>query len=316
MAAGEVHAVASKTVSELSKLSAHLTAFDLPVHEGGQVATSLEPVRTRERPKKHGSTKPLLARAASQAAKPPPKPRARASETGLSMLISAAGAIDGPAPDAGVLWVRKDATPVPVGGYTKRVLDIVVAGTALVLLSPLLLAVAVLIYTTMGRPIFFPQRRLGFQGQPFACFKFRTMVRDAEAALRSHLANNPDAACEWRVRQKLQNDPRVTTLGRILRRSSIDELPQLWSVLMGRMSCVGPRPVVDDEIDRYGRHWADYVKVRPGLTGAWQVSGRNRLSYRRRVALDKHYVRTWSLWRDLWILVKTIPAVLRADDTA
>jgi exopolysaccharide production protein ExoY len=232
------------------------------------------------------------------------------------VLIGAAGAIDGPAPDAGALRERDRAAPQPVGGLTKRVLDIVVAGMALVVLSPLLVAVALLIYATMGRPILFPQRRLGFEGRPFACLKFRTMVHDAETALRSHLDNNPEAAREWRKKQKLQHDPRVTPLGRILRLSSIDELPQLACVLVGRMSCVGPRPIVESEIDRYGEYWKEYVKARPGLTGAWQVSGRNRLSYKRRVALDRHYVRRWSVWRDLGILVKTIPAVLKTDDTA
>jgi len=175
--------------------------------------------------------------------------------------------------------------------------------------------VALLIYTRMGRPILFPQRRIGFEGRPFACFKFRTMVTDAEGALKSYLAGNPEAAREWSLRQKLEHDPRVTMLGRLLRRSSIDELPQLYNVLSGHMSCVGPRPVVSDELARYGKYRKDYVKARPGLTGAWQVSGRNRLSYRRRIALDSHYVRKWSIWRDLWILIMTIPAVLRSDTT-
>jgi exopolysaccharide production protein ExoY len=296
-------------------MSVSRAAFDLPVHEGGQVTTSLEPVRSRERPKKRALSKPQADKLTKPGAKLKAKRQVRAPEPSLRMLISAAGVIDGPAPSVSVAWVR-DTAPEPVGGLPKRLLDIVVAGTALVILSPLLLAVAVLIHATMGRPILFPQRRLGFGGRPFACYKFRTMVRDAEATLQSHLDSNPDAAREWSLRQKLQDDPRVTALGRVLRRSSIDELPQLLSVLQGHMSCVGPRPIIGAEIGRYGRYWADYVKARPGLTGAWQVSGRNRLNYRRRVALDVHYVRTWTVWRDLWILIKTIPAVLRADDTA
>lgn len=311
--------MASKTVSDYSKLSASRAAFDLSVHEGGEVTTSHEPLHNREGPKKRtwskpradGATKPGAAAAAA-------KKRPRAPEPRLSMLIGGASIIDGPAPalEEGLLWAREDAKLEPIGARSKRLLDIVVAGTALVILSPLMLAVAVLIYVTMGRPILFPQRRLGFGGRRFACYKFRTMVRDAEATLRLHLDNNPDAAREWGARQKLENDPRITAVGRILRRSSIDELPQLFSVLRGRMSCVGPRPIVDDEIPRYGDYWPDYMKARPGLTGIWQVSGRNRLSYERRVALDRYYVRRWSIWLDVWILIKTIPAVLRSDETA
>jgi exopolysaccharide production protein ExoY len=203
-----------------------------------------------------------------------------------------------------------------LGGLTKRLLDIVIAATTLVLLAPLMLIVMLLIYATMGRPIFFAQRRIGFGGATFACFKFRTMVNNAEAILGSHLQQNPIAASEWRRMQKLTCDPRVTTLGRLLRQSSIDELPQLISVLKGHMSCVGPRPIVESEIYRYGDYWKEYIKARPGLTGAWQVSGRNRLTYATRVSLDRCYVRRWSIWLDLWLLLKTIPALLRVDDTA
>lgn len=205
---------------------------------------------------------------------------------------------------------------LPTGGVAKRVLDVILAATTLLLLLPLLIAVTFFIYVTVGRPIFFQQRRLGYAGRPFLCMKFRTMVTEADAALRSHLANNPEAACEWSAAQKLRDDPRVTRFGRMLRRSSIDELPQLLNVLMGDMSCVGPRPIVEAEITRYGDYWDDYVKARPGLTGSWQVSGRSLLSYGRRVALDRYYVRKWSIWRDLRILFQTIPAVLRPDETA
>jgi exopolysaccharide production protein ExoY len=301
--------VASKTVSELSKLSANLTAFDLSVHEGGQVATSFEPAPARERPPRRAPTQPKPA-----AGKARRKPRG-SRESGLSGLFSAVGTIDSLVPDPGVLAREPSSQPGPVGGAIKRALDIFVAAITLVLLSPLLLAVALLIRATMGRPVLFPQRRLGFDGRPFSCWKFRTMVKDAEATLRSYLDSDPEAAREWRTRQKLELDPRVTTLGRVLRRSSIDELPQLISVLLGRMSCVGPRPIVEAEVARYGRSWADYKRSRPGLTGLWQVSGRNRLTYLRRVALDRCYVRRWSVWLDLWILIKTIPAVLRPGDT-
>lgn len=300
--------MASKTVQELSKLSANLTAFDLPVHDGGQSTTLHEPPRGREHP---NDRMPRASRAVQVRTKKAAEQQAATSKTTLGAFISAAS-IDGPTARLGMRWPRESA-PQPVGGLAKRILDIVVAATAVVLLSPLLLMVALLVYATMGRPILFPQRRLGFDGHSFGCIKFRTMVNDAETALESHLADNPEAAHEWRVRQKLQNDPRVTVLGSILRRSSLDELPQLFNVLKGDMSCVGPRPVVQEEIARYGRYWKFYMKARPGLTGAWQVSGRNRLSYPRRVALDSDYVRNWSIGRDLWILLKTIPAVLKSD---
>jgi exopolysaccharide production protein ExoY len=204
----------------------------------------------------------------------------------------------------------------PTGGLSKRVLDIVVVLTSVVILSPLLLLVAASIFFTMGRPIVFSHRRLGFGGRPFQCFKFRTMVNDAEKVLERHLDSNPNAAREWRATRKLKQDPRTTALGQILRRSSIDELPQLLSVLMGHMSCVGPRPVVDAEIANYGEYWDEYTRARPGMTGLWQVSGRNLLPYDRRVAMDRHYVRRWSIWRDLAILIRTIPAVLHTDETS
>jgi exopolysaccharide production protein ExoY len=204
----------------------------------------------------------------------------------------------------------------PLGGLTKRALDIVVSSVALVLLAPLLLLVAFLIRLTMGAPVIFSHRRIGYGGRSFSCLKFRTMVNDADATLQDYLINNGAAREEWRIDHKLRSDPRVTRLGSILRRSSIDELPQLFNVLMGQMSCVGPRPIVAEEIPRYGRAWSDYIKACPGMTGLWQVSGRNRVSYRTRVALDRSYVRRWSARRDVWILLRTIPAVLRVDDTA
>lgn len=204
----------------------------------------------------------------------------------------------------------------PLGGSLKRTLDIFIAGLAILLLSPLLALIALLIRLTMGRPIVFSHTRIGYGGQRFACMKFRTMVKDGDAVLNQHLLGNSAARAEWQRDRKLRNDPRVTRLGRLLRRSSMDELPQLFNVLLGDMSCVGPRPIVDDEAVRYGRAKTEYLSARPGMTGLWQISGRNRLSYRTRVALDRHYVRHWSIWKDLGILMYTIPAVLRADDTA
>jgi exopolysaccharide production protein ExoY len=202
-----------------------------------------------------------------------------------------------------------------LGGGPKRLLDIVVASTTLALLAPLMLIVSLLIYLTMGRPILFRQKRIGLGGVPFSCFKFRTMANDAEAALARYLEHNPEAASEWLASQKLRHDPRVTSFGRLLRQSSIDELPQLFNVLQGNMSCVGPRPIVETEIYRYESYWPDYMRSRPGLTGVWQVSGRNKIEYKRRVRLDRWYVRRWSIWLDLWLLAKTVPAVMRLDDT-
>lgn len=195
-------------------------------------------------------------------------------------------------------------------------MDVAISLLALVLLAPIMLMVAGLIRLTMGGPVIFAQRRVGFDGSLFVCYKFRTMVADADEVLKRHLAADPRAAREWLETRKLQNDPRISCIGRSLRKSSLDELPQLFNVLRGDMSIVGPRPVVPPEISRYGAHAAEYLRARPGLTGLWQVSGRNKLTYTRRIALDRLYVRNWSVWFDLWILIRTIPAVFETQNTA
>ncbi len=207
-------------------------------------------------------------------------------------------------------------TDEPVGGRVKRVMDIVIASTALLLLSPLMLIVAVLVGASMGSPVIFAQRRVGYGRRLFVCYKFRTMVVDGDRVLREHLARNPDAAREWSESRKLQHDPRVSCLGHILRKSSLDELPQLFNVLRGDMSCVGPRPVVDDELVNYGAYARECLRAKPGLTGIWQVNGRSLCQYSRRIALDRAYVRRWSVWLDLMILIKTVPAVLKFDEAA
>jgi exopolysaccharide production protein ExoY len=199
---------------------------------------------------------------------------------------------------------------VPLGGLPKRVVDLVGASLGLVLLSPLMLTVALLICAVLGKPVIFSQRRVGFNGKSFVCYKFRSMVKDADAVLRRHLSADEAAASEWRETQKLKNDPRVNGLGRVLRKASIDELPQLYNVLRGDMSLVGPRPVLPDELARYGRHTDAYLQARPGMTGMWQANGRNSVGYRGRVARDRYYARHWSLVLDLHLLVKTIPAML------
>ena len=162
-----------------------------------------------------------------------------------------------------------------------------------------------------GANPFFGHRRVGRDGRVFRCWKLRSMVPDAEARLARHLAENPAAAREWAAARKLSQDPRVTRVGRVLRRTSLDELPQVWNVLLGEMSLVGPRPVTTEELMRYGpARWA-YLGVRPGITGLWQVRGRNRLSYAERVRLDAEYARDASLALDLGLLLRTVPAVLR-----
>jgi exopolysaccharide production protein ExoY len=204
----------------------------------------------------------------------------------------------------------------PVGGFAKRLVDIVLAAAILILAAPIMLMVAALIRIVMGGPVLFSQQRLGFNGRVFTCYKFRSMAVDAGELLRRHLAVDPEAAREWAETQKLRNDPRIGRLGHVLRKSSLDELPQLFNVLRGDMSLIGPRPIVIDEIWRYGRNAHVYFSARPGLTGMWQTSGRNRVSYAARVARDRYYVRKWSLWLDVVLLVKTVPAVLNFDQTA
>lgn len=204
----------------------------------------------------------------------------------------------------------------PVGGLMKRAFDVTIASTTLVLMAPTMILIALLIMITMGRPVFFVQQRIGFNRRLFGCFKFRTMVTNAGDRLATYLAENPDAAQAWRETQKLKHDPRVTWFGRVLRKSSLDELPQLFNVLLGEMSCIGPRPVLQDELKRYGDHDADYVKAKPGLTGMWQVNGRSNTSYAHRVNCDRYYVRRWSVGLDFRILFRTIPAIMKFDETA
>jgi exopolysaccharide production protein ExoY len=193
----------------------------------------------------------------------------------------------------------------------KRLIDIAAAAAILLAVTPLLLAIAALILLRDGRPIVYRHRRLGQGGAGFDCLKFRTMVRDADAALAAHLAADPAARAEWESSQKLRDDPRILgAIGRLLRRSSLDELPQLWNVLRGEMSLVGPRPIVADELVHYGRRAKWYFATRPGLTGPWQVSGRSDTSYATRVRLDVHYAQNLSLWRDLGILLRTVGVVL------
>lgn len=194
-----------------------------------------------------------------------------------------------------------------IGGET---FEPVLALMAIIVAAPIMLVIAlVVMLQDGGRPIFV-QQRIGRGGIPFPCLKFRTMVVDSQAQLEFLLASDPEAALEWATDQKLRNDPRITPLGAWLRKSSLDELPQLFNIVAGHMSLVGPRPIVDSEVTRYGRYFQHYASVRPGLTGLWQVSGRSDLTYRRRVVIDTVYVRTRSVALDIMILLRTVPAML------
>lgn len=204
----------------------------------------------------------------------------------------------------------------PVGGLPKRLFDIAVASAALLLLAPLLLTIAGAIKLLTGGDAIYRHRRVGYSGKYFSCLKFRTMVPNGDEVLQRHLENNPVAADEWRRMRKLARDPRITGLGYFLRKTSLDELPQLINILRGDMSCVGPRPIVAEELHFYGDCAFEYFRARPGVTGLWQVSGRSLATYEERVNYDLQYVRDWSLTSDLAILLRTIPTVLNTEQAA
>ena len=196
----------------------------------------------------------------------------------------------------------------PWSQAVKRLFDIVVGSLLLVAAAPLMAVIAWQVHRS-GGSVFFAHERVGRHGQLFRCLKFRTMVPDAAEVLARLLAENPEARAEWDRDFKLKDDPRITPIGRWLRKTSFDELPQLFNVIRGEMSLVGPRPVVRDELRRYGDAQVYYTEVRPGLTGLWQVSGRNDVGYARRIHLDAWYVRNWNLWYDIVILARTFLAV-------
>jgi len=202
----------------------------------------------------------------------------------------------------------------PVGLSRKRILDIILAGSAIVLLAPLLTLCFLACLLTSPGPGIFWHRRVGFGGKRFACFKFRTMVHDSQDCLSDYLASNPDARKEWEATHKLQFDPRVTAIGSILRKTSLDELPQLFNVLIGDMSIVGPRPVTEEELLKYSSSAGAYLSCRPGITGLWQVSGRSGTTYSKRVACDSYYAANWTMTLDLKILLVTLPVLLNADN--
>jgi exopolysaccharide production protein ExoY len=200
----------------------------------------------------------------------------------------------------------------PKGGdfSAKRVFDIVAASLGLIFLAPLLILVALLIRLQDGQKALYSQPRWGYKGEAFRCFKLRTMVPDADKKLQAVLESSAEARLEWDRTQKLTNDPRITPLGKFIRATSIDELPQLLNIIRGDMSIVGPRPIPLYERPKYGEGFVHYARVRPGLTGLWQTSGRSNTTYAERIQLDTQYVKTRTFWGDVMIIVKTVPAVL------
>jgi exopolysaccharide production protein ExoY len=191
----------------------------------------------------------------------------------------------------------------------KRALDITLALIGILLLSPLILGLIIVLKLTNSGPLLYGHRRIGFAGQEFLCWKFRTMVVDGDKVLERHLQENPHHAAIWQEQRKLVDDPRVTPVGTVLRKLSLDELPQLLNVLKGEMSLVGPRPIVETELDHYAGSARHYLAARPGLSGLWQISGRSDTTYLERVRLDRFYVMNWTPWMDLRIIFLTIPAV-------
>ncbi len=195
----------------------------------------------------------------------------------------------------------------------KRTMDILLVSLGGLIISPLLILLIILVVIDSKGSPFYGQTRIGRGGKKFKALKFRSMVRDADVILKDYLEKHPELRKEWEATFKLKNDPRVTRLGRFIRKYSLDEFPQLLNVLRGEMSLVGPRPIVDDEVNHYGDTFNPYTWVRPGITGMWQVSGRSDTAYAERVHLDEYYVRNWSIWLDIYILIKTFAAVIRKE---
>lgn len=212
---------------------------------------------------------------------------------------------------SGVYFQRGLLLPLP--RLMKRAFDVVACLLGGILILPLLSLIAAAIRIDSRGPVIYKQRRIGRNGRHFDAWKFRTMVVAADRVLEEYLNANPAYRREWESDHKLRHDPRVTSIGRWLRKTSLDELPQIWNALKGEMSLVGPRPIVDAEVVKYGRDFELYTCVRPGISGLWQVSGRNDTTYQQRVDLDSYYVRNWSPWMDIYILIKTIGVIVRGQ---
>jgi lipopolysaccharide/colanic/teichoic acid biosynthesis glycosyltransferase len=211
--------------------------------------------------------------------------------------------------------VREAAAPSNLFRYRflKRMMDLIVIVLALPVLLLVICIVAIVVRSTSPGPVFFSHRRICRGGAFFSMWKFRTMCQNSSDVLEKHLARNPRARAEWNKTHKLRLDPRITPVGHFLRRYSLDELPQAWNVVMGQMSIVGPRPIVAAEVEKYGEFFEFYSRVKPGVTGLWQVSGRSRLSYDARIRLDREYVQRWSLLRDAKILILTCRSVVNRE---
>ncbi|NEO98286.1 MAG: sugar transferase [Symploca sp. SIO2E9] len=196
------------------------------------------------------------------------------------------------------------------GNLAKRLFDVIFSLSVLILLMPIYLILAMLIAISSPGPIFYIQERVGKNYKSFGCMKFRTMVNNADEILLDMMATSPTLRQEFEENFKLKQDPRITWIGRFLRLTSLDEFPQFWNVLKGDMSVVGPRPLVPEEIHKYGRHMDKVLTIRPGITGLWQVSGRNDIPYNRRVQMDVYYVNYRSFWLDILLVVKTIGVII------
>jgi Undecaprenyl-phosphate galactose phosphotransferase WbaP len=202
---------------------------------------------------------------------------------------------------------------LPIPRLFKRLADLSIVIVGGIICLPMIVIIAALVKLSSPGPIVFFHERISYNGRRFKAWKFRTMFANAADVLDQYLDADPEIRKEWEENHKLRDDPRVTKVGRWLRKTSLDELPQLWNIVRGEMSLVGPRPIVEEEIKKYGENFGLYTRVVPGLTGLWQVSGRNNTTYDERVHLDSYYVRNWSPWMDIYILARTIKVVLRRD---
>ncbi len=210
----------------------------------------------------------------------------------------------------GLAFAIKNNLLNPVDRVFKEIFDVIVTTVLIILTSPLLLVLFTLVFfATKGKP-FFKHQRIGIGGKPFFVYKFKTMRDDAALVLKELLESDPEAKQEWEREFKLKNDPRITKIGKFLRKTSLDELPQLLNVIRGEMSLIGPRPIIEDEVKKYKEYYSYFTAVKPGITGLWQISGRNDVDYDERVQLDVWYVRNWSVEMDITILIKTVVVVL------
>lgn len=201
----------------------------------------------------------------------------------------------------------------PLNRWIKYSFDFICTLIGTVIISPIFLLISIWIYFDSPGPVIFKHTRIGKNGKAFGCYKFRTMCMNADKKLAELLANDTAAKAEWERDFKLKDDPRVTKVGKFLRKTSLDELPQIFNVLKGEMSLVGPRPVVDKELEKYGEYLDDYLMVRPGITGMWQVNGRSDTTYEERVHMDSWYVRNWSIWIDIMLLWRTVKSVIKCE---